>query len=102
MGTCRRNSERIKIGSSDVGKHMEVISTERRRWRRRYKDGDGDNSNDGDDSIKSINTQLSEREREREREREKRQAHEYETPGVVFYLLSVQPISQNESIISII
>ena len=32
----------------------------------------------------------------------RQQAHEYETPGVVFYLLSVQFISPNESIISII
>ena len=35
-------------------------------------------------------------------EREREQAHEYETPGVVFYLLSVQFISVNESVISII
>ena len=32
----------------------------------------------------------------------RQQPHEYETPGVVFYLFSVQFISQNESIISII
>ena len=33
--------------------------------------------------------------------REKQQAHEYETPGVFFYLLPVYFISQNQSIISI-
>ena len=34
--------------------------------------------------------------------RERQQAHEYETPGVVLYLLSFQFISQNESLIPII
>ena len=34
--------------------------------------------------------------------RERQQAHEYETPGVIFYLHSVQFISQNVSVISII
>ena len=34
-------------------------------------------------------------------ERERQQAHEYETPGVVLYLLSFQFISQNESLIPI-
>jgi len=37
-----------------------------------------------------------------QRERERQKAHEYETPGVIFYLLSVQFISQSESVISII
>ena len=34
--------------------------------------------------------------------RERQQAHEYKTPDVVFYLISVQFISRNESSISII
>ena len=41
--------------------------------------------------------------REREMETSLRQkTHEYETPGVVFYMLSAQFILQNESITSII
>ena len=66
---------------------MDPISIERRRYKDEDEDQDkdGDNSNnqdrDWEDNIKENPTVK------------ERQAHGYETPGVAFYLLSVQSIS---------
>ena len=66
------------------------------------KDRDKAVDKEGDKDDTNNREKEREREREKERKRERQYAHEYETLGVVFYLLSVQFISLNESIISII
>ena len=72
-------------------------------WRRRYKDGDIGQIQTETQTETTATTEMTALNKSIPNcQRERRQAHEYKTPGVSFYLLSVQYISQNESIISII